>query len=182
MAVQPRHKLTYEDYVLFPDDGRRHEVIDGEEYVNPAPNTRHQRVAGLIYYRIREHLERHGGGEVFSAPCDVLLSDTDVVQPDLIFVSDRDAGVITENNVQGPPTLVIEIVSDPRLDRLTKRDLYAKYRVPEYWVVDPDADRVEVYRLTDGSYAKPQILEPGETLTTDAIPGLALDLAHLLRR
>jgi len=182
MVVQPRSRLTYEDYVLIPDDGRRHELIDGEEYVNPAPSTRHQEVTALIHHDIYDHLKRHGGGRVFIAPYDVILSEADVVQPDVTFVSDADAGVITEANIRGVPTLVVEVVSDRRLDHRIKRDLYARYRVPEYWVVDPDVDRVEVYLLTDGGYATPKILESGQTLTTEAIPGFILDIASLLRR
>lgn len=181
MAVQPR-KLTYDEYVLTPDDGRRHELIDGEEYVTPWPNTRHQEVVGLLYHRLYQHLEKHGGGRVFIAPYDVVLSDFDVVEPDLIFVSDAHTKIITEANIRGVPTLLVEVVSDSRMDRRVKRDLYARHGIPEYWVVDPAADWVEVYRLEAGGYGKPEIREPGETLTTELIPGLALDLADLLRR
>lgn len=182
MVPQPRTKLTYDDYLLIPDDGRRHEIIDGEEYVTPAPNTRHQDIAGEIYRLIANHLVGHGGGRVLLAPYDVVLSKGDVVQPDVIFVSDENAGVITEANIQGAPTLVVEVISDPRMDRLTKRDLYARHRVPEYWVVDPDSDRVEVHRLTKEGYGKPEIMEPGEKLSTEAIPGFELDLTELFRR
>ncbi len=182
MAVRPQPKLTYQDYLLFPDDGRRRELIEGEVYVTPSPNTRHQDIVGFVYRRIGNHLESHGGGRVFVAPYDVVLSDADVVQPDVIFVSDADAGVITKANIQGVPTLLIEVVSDPRLDRRIKHSLYARYGVPEYWVVDPDADRVEVFSLTDQGYAKPEILEPKETLSTEALPGLIIDLADLLKR
>lgn len=165
-----------------PDDGLRRELIDGEEYVMPSPNARHQNVVLELAFAIKQHLKDHEGGRVFVAPFDVVLSDFDVVQPDVIFVSDGDAGVITEANIKGAPTLVIEVLSDPARDRRKKRDLYAHNRIPEYWVVDPDSDRVEVYRLTGESYAKPEIFEPGEPLSTGAIPGFTLDLADLFRR
>ena len=79
--------LTYEDYVLFPDDGRRHELIGGEHYVTPAPTTVHQRFLGNVHHALKAYILNHGGGEAFFAPVDVLLSDKDVVRPDLIYVS-----------------------------------------------------------------------------------------------
>jgi Uma2 family endonuclease len=185
MAVRPKGsdlKLTYDDYVLFPDDGRRRELIDGEVHVSPSPKTRHQQIVVSIVVAIKNHLDKHGGGRVFVAPYDVIFSDFDVVVPDVVFVSDKDAGVITEANIKGAPTLIVEVLSDSRRDRLLKRDQYAQFGVSEYWVVDPDADRVEVYLLTSKGYAAPKILESGDKLTTKAIPGLTLDLAGLFRR
>jgi Uma2 family endonuclease len=178
----PHPKLTYDDYVLFPDDGRRRQLIDGEVYVSPSPNARHQRIAGRLYAAFFNYLAVHSGGEVFSAPFDVVLSRSDVVQPDVLFISNADAARLTDPNVQGAPTLTIEVVSDPRLDKRIKRDLYARFGVPEYWVVDPDLDQVEVYRLRKPGYGKPGILEPGETLTTALLPGLEIDLTDLFRR
>jgi Uma2 family endonuclease len=178
----PHPKLTYDDYVLFPDDGRRRQLIDGKVYVSPSPNARHQDTAGFVYVSFWNHLRAHGGGRVFQAPFDVLLSRSDVVQPDVVFVGEDRTGVITDANIQGTPSLAIEVVSDPTLDKRVKRDLYARFEVPEYWVVDPDLDRVEVYRHGKTGYGKPEILEPGDTLTTPLLPGLAIDLTDLFRR
>ncbi len=182
MAVQPHTKLTYEDYASFPDDGIRRELIDGEVHVTPSPVTRHQRIALRLARLLADHVDEHNAGEVFIAPYDVVLSPHDVVQPDIAFVARTDAGVVTEANIQGPPTLVVEVVSDPRTDRVRKRDLYARHGVPEYWVVDPDADRVEAYRLGGSSYPKPSIVEPGETLACASLPQLVVDVAALLVR
>lgn len=178
----PQEQLTYADYLSFPDDGLRRELIGGELFVTPAPNVRHQRIALRIARALADHVDAHGGGEVFIAPCDVVLSDSDVVEPDVFFVASAISGAVTEANVQGPPSLVIEVVSDPRTDRVRKRDLYARHGVLEYWVVDPEADRIEVYHPSGGAYTKPEIFEPEETLSTPLLPGLALDVASLLRR
>src|SRR5262245_12448180 len=105
-------KLTYDDFLLFPDDGKRHELIDGEHYVTPSPNLKHQRVAGNLYGVIWTHLQSHPVGEVFIAPLDVVMSRHDVVEPDVFFVSnERGPKILTEPNVQGSPDLVIEVAS-----------------------------------------------------------------------
>jgi Uma2 family endonuclease len=172
--------LTYDDLLAFPDDGLRRELIDGELIVSPSPKTRHQRILLRLAATLRTHLQEHGGGEVFIAPLDVLFGRRDVVEPDLFFVLDDQQDIITEDNIKGVPALLIEIVSNPRLDRVRKRDLYERVGVPEYWIVDPDADRVEVFRLGDASYGKPEILEAGDDLTFAPLSGLRISVADLL--
>lgn len=182
MAVEPRRRLTYDDYVAFPDDGLRRELIDGVLHVTPSPNRRHQRIVGDVFGEIRLFLKGHGGGEVFVAPLDVVFSRHDVVEPDVLVVLDDRASILTDANVQGAPSLVVEVLSDERRDRVTKRDLYARFGVPEYWVVDPDGDRVEVFRRPGAAHGEPLLLAPPEALTTPLLPGLAIDLAELFRR
>ncbi len=174
--------LTYADLASFPDDGLRRELIDGELIVTPAPRLRHQRISGRLYMIFGSYIAAHGGGEIFYAPVDVLFSDADVLEPDLLFVPDDQRDILTEMNVKGAPALVIEVLSDPRIDRVRKRDVYARFGVPEYWVVDPDADRIEVYRPRGRVYGKPEMLEPGEIITYDRLPGLEIDLARLFAR
>lgn len=180
MSVRPATPWTYDDYVDFPDDGRRYEIVEGEIYVTPAANTHHQDIVGLVFRRIADHVEHHGGGRVFVAPYDVVLSPTNVVEPDVLFVADADTHRVTEANLQGPPTLAVEVLSDPRHDRVRKRALYAKFGVKEYWIIDPIGERVEVYRLEGDRYPTPTILEAGDTLTTDLLPALSIDVAALL--
>jgi Uma2 family endonuclease len=185
MAVQPESqpkRLTYTDLLDFPDDGLRRELIHGEVHVSASPNTRHQTIVGRLHLRIGVHIEQHGGGELYVAPLDVHFAPDEVVEPDLIFVADADSDIITDVHIRGVPTLLIEVLSDARRDRVLKPELYATFGVSEYWIVDPEADRVEVYRLRDGAYDKPEVLEPGETLTTPLIPGLRIDLTEILAR
>jgi len=102
-----RVKLTYDDFLLFPDDGKRHELIDGEHFVTPSPNTKHQRVSRKLLVLIDNWLREHPIGEVFDAPFDVVFSQFDVVEPDLLFISKERASVLTDANVQGAPDLLL---------------------------------------------------------------------------
>jgi Uma2 family endonuclease len=174
--------LTYSDLEAIPYDGKRRELLDGELIVSPSPKTRHQRLVGRLFQSIDLHVQEHGGGEVFIAPLDILLSKSNVVDPDVFFVAEASAEVVTEKNIQGVPDLLIEVLSDPRIDRVRKRDIYAQFGVPESWIVDPDADRVEVYRHDGTGYPKPEIYEPGEILTYQGLPGFSLDLERLFAR
>ena len=180
MAVEQPRTLTYADYVALPDDGRRFELVDGELFELAAPSTRHQDIVVRLGAAIFNHVQRVGHGRVYVAPCDVVLADTVTVQPDVIYLSDADLHRVTAPNIQGPPTLVVEVLSVPRHDLVRNRELYARFGVPEYWVVHPDADRVEVYRLAGAAYAKPLVVEPGEQLATDLVPGLVIDVGDLL--
>ena len=180
MSVRPATPWTYDDYLDFPDDGKRYEIVDGEVFVTPAPNIRPQDIVGWLFVRLYEHVQRHGGGRVFVAPVDAVLSPTDVVQPDIVFVADADSDRITPANLQGPPTLAVEVLSDPRHDRVRKRRLYAQFGVAEYWIVDPDGERVEVHRLEGQQYPTPTLLEAGTQLTTALLPGLSVEVAALL--
>lgn len=173
--------LTYADLAAMHDDDMRHELLGGELVVSPSANTRHQRLSGRISFAFRLHIRTHGGGEMFEA-LDVVFADTTVLQPDLLFVADDQQDIVTDANVQGVPALVIEIVSDSRYDRVRKRDAYARFGVPEYWIVDPDADRIEVYRLRGDAYARPEVFEVGDTLAFSGLPGLTLDLRELFAR
>lgn len=183
---QPHVRLTYDDFVHFPDDGMRHELIDGEHYVTPAPNVKHQIVAGNIFGHIWSFLKGHKGvGRVFIAPFDVVFSDFDVVEPDVLFVcSVRLPDVMTDENLRGAPDLVVEIGSPStrRRDEKIKLRLYERSGVSEYWVVDPDLDAVKVYRLAEGRYGAPRelALENNDGLTTPLLPGLQLALRSVL--
>lgn len=186
MATQTGHlRLTYEDYRLIPDDGKRHELIEGEHYMSPSPSIKHQRLSGRLFAALHAFLQQHPVGEVFAAPCDVVLSDFDVVQPDLIFVATAQAAIVTEANIRGVPTLVIEILSEGnrKLDETIKRQRYEHYGIPEYWIIDPALDQVKIYRLTDRRYGQASVLslEAQEQLTTPLLPALSLSLATLFK-
>ncbi len=174
-------KLTYEDFCTFPKDGRRHELLGGEHFMSPAPNLRHQQILGNLFAALRTLLQQHRLGKVFVAPVDVVLSAFDVVEPDLVFVSAAGAAVLTEANIQGAPDLVIEVLSEStrRHDLVTKRRLFARFGVREYWVVDPVVDSVIVYILAGGTLERRAelTLEADGVLTSALLPGFTLSLA-----
>jgi len=153
-TTAPGVKLTYDDFLLFPDDGKRHELLDGEHYVTPSPNLEHQRILGNLHYLVRSWLEAHPIGLVFFAPLDLVLSQHDVVEPDLFYVShERARQVTTQENLRGAPELVVEIASKStrKRDETIKLRLYERQGVAEYWVVDPPLGTVRVYRLARGA-------------------------------
>jgi len=177
-------KLTYEDYLGFPEDGLRHEIIDGEHYVNPAPNLRHQRISGKVFGFLWVFLRSRPIGEVFSAPFDVVLSGQDVVQPDLLYVSKERTEIFTEKNVQGAPDLVVEILSQStrREDEKIKLRRYELFGVREYWIVDPELELIKVYRPGDDRrYVRVAELsnDAGDALTTPLLPGFNVALAEI---
>jgi Uma2 family endonuclease len=181
--AQHARKLTYDDFVHFPDDGQRHELIDGEHVVSPSPNTRHQRVVLHLVTLLHTLVRQHDLGMVFVAPYDVVLSIHDVVEPDLLFVARERLALLTEANLQGAPDLAVEVLSpsNRRQDELRKRDLYERRGVAEYWVVDPEAETVKVFRREGETYGRPLLLSArdGDALDTPLLPGLAVSLAEV---
>jgi len=177
-------KLTYDDYLLFPDDGRRHELIDGQHYVTLAPSLRHQEISKRLFRVLDGHLQVHSLGQVFYAPVDVVPTDVDVVEPDLLYVSNERAGILRDP-VRGAPDLVIEIVSpgSRRTDEVVKRKLYERVGVREYWIVDPELEAVKVYRRDDERFTRAgdSSREEGHTLSTPLLPGLSIALDDLFR-
>jgi Uma2 family endonuclease len=175
-------KLTYTDYVLLPDDGLRHEIIGGEHYVTPSPSVRHQEISGRLFHAIQLYLDAHPIGRVFYAPLDALLSEFDIVVPDLIYISNERSEYLTAKNLQGPPDLMIEILSPStqRRDRGLKRELYERVGVPEYWVVDPLDHRIVAYRQeSSGPFAAGVEYAKTAILVSPLFPGLELSLDRI---
>jgi Uma2 family endonuclease len=179
-------KLTYDDFVLFPDDGKRHELIDGEHYVTASPNTRHQRISANLFLLIGSWLESHPIGRIFYAPYDVVFSSFDIVEPDLLYLSnERAATVLTPLHARGVPELVVEIGSPStrKRDETIKRRLYERTGVSEYWMIDPEVDVIRVYRRAGDRFEKPVELsrEAGDVLTTPLLPDHAMPLARIFK-
>ena len=128
MQPASRRKLTYEDFLGFPDDGQRHELIDGEHYVTPSPATKHQRVSSRLHGSLYAYLGVKERGEVFHAPFDVVLSNYDVVEPDLLVILSEQSDILTDKHVRGAPAIVVEILSPGtrRTDEGVKRRLYER--------------------------------------------------------
>jgi Uma2 family endonuclease len=176
-AHSPRAKLGYREYCGFPDDGRRHEIIDGEHSMTPAPSTTHQTVSKRLQYQLYTQVELAGLGLVFDAPVDVQLTDHDIVQPDLVVVLKDRTRMITHAKIVGAPDLIVEILSPSTtvIDTSLKKQVYERTGVGEYWVADPENLRLEQYRLVEGVY---RLVPPTDPLTTFA-GGLRVRLADV---
>jgi Uma2 family endonuclease len=179
----PATKLTYHDYLLLPENGKRYEILDGDLYMTPAPTPRHQLIVTRLNHILMTYLDTHAIGTFLTAPTDVLLSDTDIVQPDLLFIRQGGAAAITDKNIEGPPDLVIEILSPATAarDRNLKRKRYEHFRIPEYWLVDPDANTFEILVLKGGHYARHACIARPAQATSPLFPGLTLDLGWILK-
>ena len=177
---QANIKFTYRDYLQLPDD-KRYELVEGEFFLVPAPGLYHQQILGKLWASIYTHAKTNHLGEVFLAPCDVVLCEISVVQPDVVFISSEHRGILTDANIQGPPDLVVEILSPStaQRDRVIKCDLYAKHGVREYWIVDPDSRSIEVLALTDSGYHTDAVVPWTGTLNSPLFPALNLPLADI---
>jgi len=175
--------VTYDDLLAFPDDGLRHELIDGEHYVAPAPNLKHQIVSMRLSVAIGSFVELHDSGLFLAARCDVVFSPTNVVEPDLLFLSRERSGLAAEQNIQGAPDLVIEILSPStrNRDQGVKRRLYERMGVQEYWIADPAGETVSVYRRAGEVFwvAAELSHKAGDVLSTPLLPGLKITLARI---
>jgi Uma2 family endonuclease len=178
-------KLTYDDYLLFPEDGFRHELIDGEHYVTPSPLRRHQEIVGNLHWLIRSHLEAHPVGRVYVAPFDVIFSRYDVVEPDVLYLSNQRAAEILRDYVHGAPDLVIEVGSagTRRRDETVKRSLYERDGVTEYWIVDPEIDVVRIYQRRGDRFERPIELsrEAGDVVRTPLLPQFEITLTSIFK-
>ncbi|MFP4331432.1 MAG: Uma2 family endonuclease [Spirochaetaceae bacterium] len=159
VIVDGRTKLTYEEYRHFPDDGRRHEIIDGAHYVSPSPSSSHQNASRHIQFALYEQIEKSGVAQVFNAPMDLELSPVDVVQPDLIVVLNARREIVLPSRIRGVPDLIVEILSPSTFDRdrTLKLSLYELRGVPEYWVVDTEDRSVLNYTRGESGYGEPEV-------------------------
>lgn len=180
-APLPTTGLVYEDLASFPDDNLRRELIDGELIVTPAPRTQHQEIVAELTGQLLEYKRQHGG-KVLPAPTDVLFSPNTVLEPDVLFVARDSLERITERYVEAPPDLVVEVSSPStrQLELIRKRDVYERFGVPEYWYVDIDAQRVEVYRLTGDRYGAPALCYGDDEIAPPSLPGFTVRAAQLL--
>src|ERR1043166_897597 len=153
--------LTYEDYVVLPNDGRRYEILEGELSVTPAPSTKHQTASGNLFVILAQYIKERNLGKLFHAPIDLILESSSILQPDLLFVSSAHQRIITERAIEGVPDLVVEILSPTttRTDRVTKAQIYARHSGPAYWIVDPERQNIEIYLLEGAVYRLAATLE-----------------------
>ena len=174
-AVKKAHRYTWSDYREWPD-GQRWEIIHGEVFdMSPAPLTRHQTIVGELYLQLATFLKGHKC-KAFVSPTDVKLSDDNIVQPDLLVVCDKDQ--VKRTHIEGPPALVVEVVSEATLmhDRVRKFRLYALSGILEYWIVSPYPHLIEVYELRGQDYALSGGYTKEDALLSRVFPDLKLDL------
>ena len=171
-----RPRVTYTDLEQAAEDGRRYELYDGEVFVVPAPVPRHQVVQQLIAEAFRRHVSAHGGFSVDS-PIDIVFSEHDVLQPDVVlFTAERAHLVDLDRVIRDSPDLCVEILSPSTeaTDRGRKMQMFARYGVREYWIVDPSARTIEVYARRENAYALIQRTGQGDVVASLVLPDLAL--------
>ncbi len=173
-------RFTYHDYLQFPEDSR-YEIIDGDLFRLSASTPYHQKVSRNLAFQLHQYVKEKNLGETLKAPCDVLLSETDVVQPDILFISKDHLSIIKEANIQGAPDLAVEILSpaSEKRDRGAKQKLYARAGVIESWIVDPTAKTVEVFSLGESGYQRINLFNHTDTLCSPLFPGLSISLSNV---
>ena len=146
--MQTAIKFNYKDYLQLPEN-KRYEIIDGELFMVPSPNEAHQRFLVTLTNIMVNYVRKNKLGFIYCAPFDVLFSEEDIVQPDIIFVANENRKIITKDNIKGAPDLLVEILSPgtSKRDLGIKKKLYAKKGVREYWIVDPERETVDVFKL-----------------------------------
>jgi Uma2 family endonuclease len=171
-------RWDYAAYASIPPDGNRHEIIDGEHFVNPAPNLYHQEVSRHIQFQLYSKIELFGLGKVINAPVDLQLSNHDIVQPDLVIVTLERKQIMTPTKIKGVPDLILEILSpsNPDHDLKTKRTLYEKEGVAEYWIVLPDEHQVLQLILNNGNYTESI---QSKSITMKVPPHATVDLTRV---
>jgi Uma2 family endonuclease len=183
MSVPTALRFTYEDYVLLPED-RRYEVVSGELVVTPAPTPFHQVVLGRIWRLLDDHVGAHGLGRVLLAPCDVVLSKFDVLQPDILFISTERRPIIGEKYVGPAPDLVVEVLSPYSTadrDRTAKAKRYATFGVREMWLVDPEARTIEVFVNTAEGFRREALYGDGDPVRAVILSGLEFRAEPIFR-
>ncbi|MDY7034178.1 MAG: Uma2 family endonuclease [Thermodesulfobacteriota bacterium] len=170
-------KFTYEDYLHFSED-KRYEIIDGEVAMVPSPGETHQDICANLAFVLRGFVKENDLGKVYFAPFDVILSEIDVVQPDIIFITKQRLDIISEKGVHGAPDLVVEILSEfsEYRDKVIKRKLYSKHEIKEYWIVNPEKKEIEVMSLKKGIFETARIYHSDDILTSPFFEGLEVAL------
>ena len=175
--------LTVEDYRATPE-GSRYQLLEGDLIMSPAPNRFHQDVVLNLIDLLRGYLRAHPVGRIYVAPFDVYLSDHNVFQPDVLFVTAANFSRFGDDGLHGPPDLAIEVLSPgtAQLDKKNKRRVYAQAGVKELWLVDPLLLQVQLYDFARDPAKPVRLVEEDETITTPLLPGLMISVAEIFKR
>ncbi len=172
--------LTYDDYAAI-DDGNRYELVGGQlELMSPAPLVSHQMISIELVKNIAQSCEAEY--IILPAPVDVILSPYEVRQPDLLLINRKRMEIISKHGIIGPPDLVIEILSPSSLkrDKIDKTKSYARFGIPEFWIIEPDLGILEQHTLIEGRYDLTDIFQNNETITSPTIPCVSFTMAEIM--
>jgi Uma2 family endonuclease len=175
--------ITRHDYEEMPPGPPYYQVIEGDLVMSPSPNIFHQAIAGRIYALLLQFLEKKPLGEVFVAPLDVFLSEINVYQPDVIFISNQRRSILTEHGLEGAPDLAVEVLSPStaRFDKGSKRKVYARAGVKELWLVDAEVRLIHVYQLVEDAETPAAVYGEKAVFTSALLPGLRLKAASIFK-
>lgn len=182
-VIESMPPLTVENYKLLPETGPRYQLIEGDLYMAPAPNRYHQDISRNLEYILLEYLDDHPIGALYHAPFDVFLDETNVFQPDILFVSNQRRHILTDAGAEGAPDFIVEILSPKtaKLDLVNKRRQFARHGVDELWIIDPVEKTVAIHRFAENPDAAVAVVKEGEPLSTPHFPGLNIDTHRVFR-
>jgi Uma2 family endonuclease len=182
MGRRVNARFSYQDYRMLPED-IRYEILDGELCLVSSPNTKHQRVSKKLLVALARQVEERNLGEIFVAPYDVILSDDNIVQPDILFIAGGRVGLVGELNLRGAPDLVIEILStgSRKKDLETKKKIYARFGIGEFWIVNPDAETIEVQIWSEIGYLRHAVYAKSKCLSSPLLPSVRVPLRDIFR-
>jgi len=183
-APAPR-RYTYDELVAeFPETNQPGELWDGELIVSPSPSFFHQEVVLRFYRQLHDWVSANKLGKVVTTPVDMVLSPHRVTQPDVVYIAADRVGII-ERVIKGPVDLAAEIISlgsrNRNRDRIEKRDLYEQYGIKEYWIIDPEAETVEVLHLEKGGYQLVMRCTMGQKAASRLLSGFEISVQFLLK-
>jgi len=173
--------LTFRDYRQLPEGPPYYQLIEGDLYMAPSPDRFHQDILGNLHFILRSHLEKRPSGSIHLAPLDVQLTDLNIYQPDLYYVSNSRKAILTDQGARGAPDLIVEILSPKtaKLDRGVKREIYARSGVEEMWIVDPAVKKILVYRFAKGIDIPVGTFGVRQKFESPLLPGLKIDVPRV---
>ena len=175
-------QVTYDMYAEMPEDGARYEILDGSlELMSPGPSPSHQAVSRELEFLLMQSCR--SDYVLFHAPLDVILDQTNVLQPDILMVHRSRLAIVTKRGVEGPPDLAVEILSpgSRSRDKVVKMEIYAKHGVPEYWIIDTVSRTLEQYRLANGGshYVLHNLFEGDDLVASDKLPCVTFNVSQI---
>ena len=175
-------KYTYLEYALLPE-GAPYHLINGELIMTPAPGIFHQIILRNLGFRMFNYVENNKLGMILFAPVDVYLDKYNVLQPDIIFINSKRSNIIKKKFIEGAPDLIVEVLSQAtsKSDLTRKKDLYEKYGVKEYWIIDPDISSIIIYNYKNNLYTPVDKKEKTGILNSTIITGFYVELSHIFK-